>query len=513
MTNLNLCKSALRSAVFLGLGLFTFSSIRATEKSLETSRPNIVFILADDMGYGDVQVLNPERGKIKTPHMDRLAAEGMVFTDAHTSSSVCTPTRYGLLTGRYNWRSSLQSGVTWGYSSPIIPTGRMTVAGMLRQEGYKTALFGKWHLGLHIPTVDGKETPRRGLSNVDWKGRITGGPVDLGFDTFFGISASLDMTPYIYIQDDRFVGEGTVEKEFHPGRDGAAAPDFEAIDVLVDVGEKSVEYILQQDASQPFFTYIPLASPHTPILPTPAWQGKSGLGPYADFMMQTDAVIGQILQALEDADLADNTLVIVSSDNGCSPQAKFDDLNAQGHFPSAQFRGSKADLWDGGHRVPFIVRWPGQVKPGALNDALICLTDFMATSAEIVGAELPGNVGEDSVSFLPALKGQKIVTERKGIIHHSISGHFAYRESKWKLLLAKSSGGWTAPREQAMSETDPKAQLYDMEADPGETTNLYEKHPKVASRLLAQLTAYVENGRSTDGPPARNDVATIKIWK
>lgn len=476
-------------------------------------QPNVIFILADDMGYGDVQVLNPGRGKIKTPHMDRLAAEGMIFTDAHTSSSVCTPTRYGLMTGRYNWRSRLQSGVTWGYSPPIIAPDRMTVAALFRAHGYKTAMFGKWHLGLNIPTVDGKETPRRGLSNVDWKGRISGGPVDLGFDTFFGISASLDMTPYIYIQDDRFVGAGTVEKEFHPGRDGAAAPDFEAINVLGDLGEKSVAFIRQQDASQPFFVYIPLASPHTPILPTPEWQGKSGLGPYADFMMQTDAVVGQIMEALEAANLAENTLVIVSSDNGCSPQAKFADLHAQGHFPSGQFRGSKADLWDGGHRVPFIVRWPGQVKPGSQSDALICLTDFIATSAEILGTELPGDVGEDSVSFLPALQGREIVTERKGIIHHSISGHFAYREGKWKLLLAKSSGGWTLPRERDMSEDDPKAQLYDMAADPGETTNLYETHPKVAARLLAQLTAYVENGRSIDGPPASNEVAKIKLWK
>ena len=479
----------------------------------ESVRPNIIFILADDMGYGDVQVLNPTRGKIKTPHMDRLAAEGMIFTDAHTSSSVCTPTRYGLLTGRYNWRSSLQSGVTWGYSPPIIPTGRMTVASLLREQGYKTAMFGKWHLGMHIPTVDGKETPRRGLSNVDWKGRITGGPVDLGFDTFFGISASLDMTPYIYIQDDRFVGEGTVEKEFHPGRDGAAAPDFEAINVLDDLAEKSVEYIRQQDGSQPFFTYIALPSPHTPILPTPEWQGKSGLGPYGDFVVQTDGFVGQIVQALSEADLTGNTLLIVSSDNGCSPQAKFDDLHAQGHFPSAQFRGSKADLWDGGHRVPFLVKWPGQVQPGSQNDALICLTDFMATSAEIAGAKLPGNSGEDSVSFLPALQGEKIVNDRRGIIHHSISGHFAYREGRWKLLLAKSSGGWASPREREMTEDAPKAQLYDMDADPGETTNLYGECPDVAARLLAQLTAYVQSGRSTTGPPTSNDVKNIKIWK
>jgi len=475
--------------------------------ALAGTAPNIVFIFADDLGYGDVHCLNPERGKIATPHLDQLAADGMIFTDAHTSSSVCTPSRYSLLTGRYNWRSKKQAGVLGGFSPALIPANRLTVASLLKSQGYKTAMIGKWHLGMNLPKGKGKQ-------KVDWKGTIAGGPCALGFDYYFGITASLDMPPYIYVENDKFVGECTTIKEFHPRRKGPAHADLEAIDVLDDLAEKSVSYIKNQDGTQPFFTYIALPSPHTPIVPAKRWQGKSDMGPYGDFMMETDAFVGQVVQALDDAGVAENTVVIVSSDNGCSKAANIEGLQAKGHFPSAQFRGSKADLWDGGHRVPFIVRWPAKVKAGSTSDAIICLTDFVATSAELAGATLPDNAAEDSVSFLPALLGEKIQTNRKGIIHHSITGHFGYRETQWKLLLARGSGGWTAPREaQAKTSNLPKAQLYDMEADPGEKTNLYDTHPEIAERLLRQLTAYVDAGRSNDGPSTSNDVATIRLWK
>ncbi|QDT13068.1 sulfatase family protein [Stieleria marina] len=468
-------------------------------------RPNIVFIYADDLGYGDVQCLNPEHGKIATPKMDQLAAEGMVFTDAHTSSSVCTPSRYGLLTGRYNWRSERQAGVINGYGKPLIPTERMTVASLLKAQGYSTAMVGKWHLGMNF-VKNGK-----GQHQVDWKAPITGGPSDLGFDYYFGISASLDMPPYIYIENDKFVGECTTTKDFR--RTGPAHEDFERIDVLDDFADKAVGYINKQEAAKPFFLYVALASPHTPIVPTPAWQGKSKLGAYGDFVMQTDAAIGQIVQAVDAARLTENTLVIVSSDNGCSKAANIKGLEAKGHYPSAQFRGSKADLWDGGHRVPFIVRWPAGVKPGSQCDQTICLTDLMATCADLAEVKLPDTAGEDSVSFLPALSGESIESSRAGVIHHSISGHFAYRQEKWKLCLAKGSGGWTAPKEEDVPADAPKAQLYDLEKDPGETTNLYTTHPEVAERLLKQLEADVMNGRSTEGSEAKNDVEGIKLWK
>ncbi|MGD9419109.1 MAG: sulfatase family protein [Verrucomicrobiota bacterium JB025] len=467
-------------------------------------QPNIVFIFMDDMGYGDVGVLNPERGKIATPHMDRVAEQGMIFTDAHTSSAVCTPSRYGLMTGRYNWRTRLQRHVLDGFGKALIPESRMTVASLLKAQGYATGMIGKWHIGMNFPKGTGKQ-------RVDWKGRITVGPHDVGFDYFFGISGSLDMPPYIFIENDRFVGEATVMKEPHPNRKGPAEPDFEVIEVLDQLAEKSVEFIGKQSGEKPFFAYLALPSPHSPVVPSPEWQGRSGLGKYGDFMMQTDAFVGTIVKALDDAGFTDNTLLIVSSDNGFSEkQGGAAELEAQGHFPSAGYRGYKADIWEGGHRVPFLVKWPGHVKAGTTSDATICLTDFMATCADLTGAELPADAGEDSVSFLPALAGEKIETSRKGIIHHSIKGSFAYREGKWKLVLSKTSGGF---RPGKAPKNAPKGQLYDMEADPGETRNLFATHPEVVERLLAQLETYVKRGRSTDGPDVPNDVKNINIWK
>ena len=501
-------KSKLLSTIAAGvLATFSFQSFAGDTQTPvgKSNPPNLVFIYADDMGYGDVQRLNPERGKILTPHMDALAKQGMIFTDAHTSSSVCTPSRYSLMTGRYNWRSERQAGVTNGFSSPLIPTSRTTVASFLKAQGYNTGMIGKWHLGMNF-TKNGKAQ-----HHVDWKGPIEGGPFDLGFDYYFGISASLDMPPYLYIENDRFVGECTTIKAFK--RRGPAHKDFEAIDVLDDLTEKAVAYIEKQKASTPFFVYVALPSPHTPIVPTPKWQGKSPLGAYGDFLMQTDAVVGDIINALDASGFRDNTLVIVSSDNGCSKAAGIKSLEAKGHFPSAQLRGSKADLWDGGHRVPFIVRWPAKVKAGTQCDQTICLTDLFATYAELVGADLPADAAEDSVSFLPALNEKTIPSTRAGVIHHSITGHFAYRQGKWKLLLAKGSGGWTSPTEKQAPKGSPIAQLYDMEADPGETTNLYESHPEVATKLLAQFESDVERGRSTAGTPTKNDSDKIRLWK
>lgn len=493
----------LHSQFFL---VFTvFLSIAASCLAASSTKPNIVFIFMDDMGYGDVNVLNPERCKYPTPHMDQVAEEGMIFTDAHTSSSVCTPSRYSLITGRYNWRTRLQKHVFNGYSKPLIPTSRMTVASMLKEQGYETAMIGKWHIGMNFPRG-------QGMKNIDWKnGTIKGGPYDLGFDYFFGISGSLDMDPYIFIENNKFVGEATVLKEPHPKRKGPAHVDFEVIDVLDKLAEKSVEYIHAQGGERPFFAFLSLPSPHTPIVPTPKWQGKSGLSAYGDFMMQTDDFVGTVVKALDGAGLSENTLLIVSSDNGCSyVQAGVEEMEAAGHFPSAQYRGYKSDIWEGGHRVPFIVKWPGKVKPGSSSDATICLTDFMATSAELAGTELPDNVGEDSISFLPAMFGREIETSRKGIIHHSIKGHFAYREGKWKLILSNSSGGFKSPKP---PKDSPKGQLYDLEADPGEQDNLFDEQPEVVERLLAQLHSYVDQGRSNDGPKVPNDVKSIKLWK
>jgi arylsulfatase A-like enzyme len=478
---------------------------------VESSKPNIVYILTDDLGYGDVSCLNPELGKIDTPQIDQLAREGMTFTDAHSSSSVCTPTRYSILTGRYNWRSELQAQVLMGFDPPLIDADRVTVADILKKSGYNTACIGKWHIGLGMPTIDGAPMNEEGLSNVDWSGKITGGPVDLGFDYYYGIAASLNIPPYIYMENDRFVGECTVIKGFN--RKGPAQQDFEAIDTLPLLTKKAIEYIDRQDAATPFFMYIPLTSPHTPLEPTAEWKGKSGLGDYGDFVMQTDAVIGEIIDALDAKGFGENTIVIVTSDNGTSKWCGTKALLEQGHHFSAQFRGSKGDLWDGGHRVPFFVRWPAEVKTGSVSDQLISLNDLWATCAELTGFQPLENAGEDSVSFLPALSGEKIVSTRNGVVHHSFSGHFAYRQGPWKLLLAKASGGWTSPTEAEAPADAPIAQLYNMEDDPGETTNLYASHPEVAERLLKQLQSDIARGRSTDGTPQQNDEEEIVLWK
>ncbi|WP_430931155.1 sulfatase family protein [Saccharicrinis sp. 156] len=499
----------MKQLILTATALFLLGFIPMFSMSQTIQKPNIIYILADDLGYGDVHHLNPERGKIATPHIDKMAEEGMFFTDAHSSSSVCTPTRYGILTGRYNWRTNLQRGVLWGFSEPLIDSDRITVANVMKQNGYTTACFGKWHLGMTMPTTNGilpqGRKPKK--LNIVWDEEIKDGPVDRGFDYFHGISASLDMAPYIYIENNRFVGK--IEEDDKT----ITEKDFKRVEVLPEICRKTVDYIRKQKQDKPFFAYVALTSPHTPILPGAEWQGKSGLGKYGDFVMQTDWVVGQILKAVDDAGLGENTLVIVTSDNGCSKAANIKGLQEQGHYPSAQYRGSKADIWDGGHRIPFIVRWPANVKAGSSSNQLLCLTDLMATCADITGSKLPDNAGEDSFSFLPALKGKKNGSERESVVHHSIDGYFAYRQGKWKLVLAKGSGGWTSPREKEVPEGSPEAQLYDMEKDPEEMNNLYDSHPKIVNQLLQQLQSDVTRGRSTEGTKVSNDIENIEIWK
>lgn len=465
---------------------------------LAAEKPNIVFLFCDDFGYGDIQALNPERSKILTPELNKLAAEGMIFTDAHTSSSVCTPSRYGLMTGRYNWRTKLQSGVVQGHAPNLIAADRPTIATVLQSQGYHTGIIGKWHLNFrYLDPETGKDVVKKGKKSVPVGTKIPDGPTTRGFNYYHGFHHAGSM-------------EGVIENDTVIAHDPT-------INMLPRITQKSVAYINERakNKQQPFFLYVPYGSPHTPIVPTPEWQGKSGINPYADFVMQNDHSVGQILKAIDDNGIADNTLVIFSSDNGCSKAAKIDDLQAKGHYPSAHLRGSKADLWDGGHRVPFLVKWPKIIKPGTTCDQLICLTDFFATVCAIENVPLPANSAEDSVSFLPALTAQPIPTTRQGVIHHSISGHFSYRSGDWKLLLAKGSGGWTAPQEIELKDKSniPKGQLYNLTKDPGETTNLYEANPEIVADLLTKLEKDVTNGRSTEGPAAKNDIETIILWK
>jgi arylsulfatase A len=466
----------------------------------QASHPNIVYMLADDLGYGDLRCLNP-RGKIATPHLDRLAASGMIFTDAHSSSSVCTPSRYSILTGRYNWRSRRQEGVLGGFGAPLIARERLTVPTLLKAHGYMSACIGKWHLGMTMPEKTNLNRP------------ILDSPATRGFDEFFGISASLDMPPYAFIHNDRFTAPLDTEKELYKGRRGPAAADFEAVDVLPTLTREAVRYIRDRASEKrTFFLYLAFTAPHTPIAPTREWQGKSGIGAYGDFVMETDWAVGEVLAAIDKAGIASNTLVIATSDNGCSPFAGVPELEKQGHFPSAQFRGYKSDIWDGGHRVPFLARWPGQVKAGSKSDALICLDDLMATCADILGVKLPDNAGEDSVSMLPALLGRRSRAGRETIVHHSINGRFAIRQGNWKLELCPGSGGWGKPGDVAAKQQGlPEVQLYDLSNDIGETKNVQAEHPALVARLRKQLEQQIANGRSTPGAKQTNDTRVIMI--
>ncbi len=463
-------------------------------------KPNVVLILADDLGYGDVRCLN-QNGKISTPNLDRLAAEGMVFTDAHSSSAVCTPSRYSILTGRYNWRSRLKRGVLNGYSPPLIEPGRLTLPAMLQQKGYHTACIGKWHLGMHWSLTNGGFA--KGDASgwmVDHAQPVRDGPLEHGFDHFYGISASLDMPPYLFIENQRAAGLPSVEKTWI--RKGPAVADFEAIEVLPELAKRGTTYIEQRAEAarkgHPFFLYLSLTSPHTPILPSPQWQGKS-ITSYADFVMQTDHVVGEIMSALTSHGLQTNTLLIFSSDNGCSPQANYPELEAKGHHPSAHFRGAKADLFEGGHRVPFIARWPGKVKAGSVSADLIGQVDLMATCAALVGFSLPTIAAEDSISFAPILLHRPSGTSREAIVHHSINGSFAIRQGHWKLLLCPDSGGWSYPRPGSKeARTLPPVQLYNLSTDIGETRNLQDMHPEKVHQLKTLLELYTMNGGCTD---------------
>ena len=477
--------------------------------------PNIIYILADDMGYGDVSILNKRDQKIPTPHIDRLGKEGMIFTDAHSGSAVCTPTRYGIITGRYAWRTRLKGGVLHGYDHHLIETNRMTVASLLKKKGYKTAAFGKWHLGMDFPQLAGTTEKRKDQTqHIDWKGTIKNGPVDNGFDYFFGIAASLDMAPYIYIENNHFVGEANaIRPRSNHCRPGPVAPYFKMEEVLPDLTDKTVEYIKKQDGKKPFFIYMALTAPHTPVVPAKRFQGKNSLGPYGDFCEEVDWTVGEVLKALDEKGISENTLVIFTADNGCAHYIGVKELEEKGHYPSYIYRGYKADIFEGGHRVPFLVRWPKKVSASTTSKQLVCLTDLLATCAAIANEKIPENAAEDSMSFLPTLleKGEAF-SVRKTVIHHSIGGYFALRKENWKLEFCRGSGGWGDPKEKKAKEMGlPAIQLYDMDKDPAEKSNVYEKHPEVVKQLQQILTKHITTGRSTPG--SAQPYVKKKNWK
>lgn len=479
-------------------------------------RPNIVFIMADDMGYGDVKCYNAA-SKIPTPNMDQLAEQGVRFTDAHSPSAVCTPTRYGVLTGRYCWRTWLKRGVVGGYTPPLIEPDRWTVASFLKQMRYKTGCFGKWHLGLGWTRKNGftatwKDAermwrgswqdgdPEKGM-DADFAKPVQGGPVDLGFDeAYFTAACSTIDGPFAYIHNRYTVGIPDksifVDKNKHPDfrpRPGWIAPGFVLEDVDPTFTRKAIAFMenaQKENPRQPFFVYLPLSSPHAPWLPPDFVKGKTPEGPRGDLVFLVDWCVGEVCRALDRLEIADQTLIIVTSDNG--PRH-----GREGHRPAGLFRGYKSHIWEGGHRVPFIARWPGKIPPGSTSDEMICLTDLMATSAAVLNTDLPQKARPDSYNILPALLGETGEGPiRDALVSHSENGTFAIRQGKWKLILDnKTSGGWVEP---SGSPPDPNSpgQLYDLDFDPYEQNDLWMEHPGIVERLTRLLEMYKSEGSS-----------------
>lgn len=464
--------------------------------------PNVVIVMADDMGYGDVRALNP-RSRIPTPHLDRLAAQGMTFLDAHTPSAVCTPTRYGLLTGRYSWRTRLKSGVLNGYGEPLIEPGRETIGSFLRAQGYATGVVGKWHLGLGFA--------KTAAGAFDFSKPVDDGPHTRGFDYSYIIPASLDFPPYVYIRNGKITAFPLTEQPAirFPRfmRKGERAPDLDPAKVLDDLVREASGFIARQaKRAEPFLLYMPLTAPHKPTWPHKRFRGKTKLGPYGDFIAQVDAAVGGVLQALDKAGAAGDTLVIYTSDNGsymyrldgAEERDHTDDETVQAyrslnHTANYVFRGTKADIWEAGHRAPFFARWPGEIEPGGKQSEPICLTDIFATLAEVAGAALPEDAAEDSFSLAPLLRGGARTRPRAPIIHHSGGGMFAVRDGRWKLVAGNGSGGREAPKGKPFARP---YRLFDLEADISERRNVIERYPAAANRLEQALERIRARGRS-----------------
>ena len=482
--------------------------------------PNIVFILADDLGYGDVNCYNPA-GKIPTPHIDRLASGGMRFTDAHAPSAVCTPTRYAALTGRYAWRTRLKSGVLWQYDEPLIEPGRLTVPQLLRDHGYRTAAIGKWHLGLNWPFTsdEAAERCRKGggdaalCSDIDWTKPITGGPVERGFDYYFGVNAP-NFAPYAFLENDRIVGPPPsvrVEKSVGGRLSEHAGPaqiGFDRRQIAPTLARKAAEWIgtAGKVPGKPFFLYLALTGPHSPIIPNDRFKGKSGIGDYGDFVMEMDWTVGEVMNALERAGLVRNTLVILTSDNG-PENWNYAEARERKHYAMGPLRGVKRDTWEGGHREPFIASWPARVPAGTTNAEVICHADLLATVAALVGATLPENAGEDSYNILPALLGAKSDRPiREATVHHGGNGRLAIRQGNWVLIDGKTGDANKEPpwfrQERGYTPHPFPGELYNLTEDLAERHNRYGEQPETVARLKALLETYKSRGRSAPRPEA-----------
>jgi len=481
----------------------------AGESDEGLQRPNVVLVLADDLGFGDIEPNNSSSG-IPTPAFNRLAREGMCFTDAHTGSSVCTPTRYGLLCGRYAWRTRLKKGVLNGYSEPLIEAEQPTIATLLRSAGYESACIGKWHLGLGWPSKVEHAKKAGHFRNkkdswVDYSRPVDNGPREHGFDYSYIIPASLDMSPYVYLENGRVtsVPQKVIEKRGFPQylRTGEVSDDFDHEASLSHLLEKATGFIRQSARGEkPFFLYFPMPAPHKPVIPMEQFQGKTTLGPYGDFVAQVDWTVGGIVDALDRAGVAENTLLLVTSDNGSfmkrlpegiSVADHVDDDTVQGysashHQANGIFRGTKADIYEAGHRVPFLVRWPGKIKSGVSNSSVICLTDILATVCEAACVVVDSTQSEDSFSFLPSALAlpDRVYHRERSVIHHSSAGIFAIRKGNWKLILGNGSGGRELPKGKPFQRP---FQLYNLSSDPEEQVDLLKENPEKALQLETEF--------------------------
>ncbi len=481
-------------------------------------QPNIIVILADDLGYGDVGVYHPQ-SKIPTPNIDRMAREGLRFVDAHTPCAVCSPTRYGLLTGRYPWRTELKTQVLWPWDKPLIDKNRLTLPAMLKSKGYSTACFGKWHLGWDWATTDGSKVnsqvrigdPQRDVRNefakkVIFTEPVREGPTTRGFDYYFGVDLP-NCPPYSFIENDQILTQPTSSKpDSMFGWPGAMAPGWKLEAVMPEITRRAARYVEDRSkAPEPFFLYFPMTSPHTPVAPADEFKGKSGAGQYGDFVYQTDWGVGQILEAVRSSGRAEDTIVIFTSDNG-PENLTYPLLNEFGHASQGALRGAKRMLWEGGHRVPFIVWAPGRVAAGKTESEVICLTDIMATMAKLVDYKLPNEAAEDSYDIGPAIFGKKRSRPiREATVHHSINNEYALRQGDWVLLESpKSAHGAAEPpwwRERfKIKKHDQPGELFHLKEDLRETKNLYGVFPKRVQSMHATLERYKSAGRSV---PAR----------
>ena len=496
----------------LNASLLLTSAISCMPLSLSAEeKPNVLLILADDLGYGDISCYNPQ-SKISTPNLDRLASNGVIFTDAHASSALSTPSRYSVLTGRYSWRTVYKQAVHDGYGEPMIPAERATIGTVFSNSGYNTACIGKWHLGWDWGMLP--NAYRR--TDVDYQKAINNGPTTRGFDYFFGLPASLDMSPFVFVENDMVV---TVPDRVLPKdtglrlmHGGPAGEGFQPEECLQTLFAKADEYIVNQTSKgNPFFMYLPITAPHTPVLPSEEYKGATSIGDYGDFVVMIDALIGQLVETLEKCGQADNTIIVFASDNGCAPYVDTKNLERQGHYPSGPYRGYKSDIYEGGHRIPLIVSWSRISKP-AKSSTPVCLTDLFATFADLVDYRYGDDIAEDSYSFLPDIlnKGK---SKRKDLINQSGKGFLAFRKGSNKLIFHPGSGGWGYPSSDKEMEGLPELQFFDMSSDVAEKANLIDepRYRRKIRRMVRDIKEDILSGRSTPGQPVDND--TENNWK